>query len=331
MELEWYLDVFVIVFLGLHCMSENKTHISVVVPVYGCARSLVELYEKLKETLGRVTNDFEIIMVNDSSPDDAWDVIREISKEDTRLKGINLSRNFGQHNAITAGLDFCKGDWIVVMDCDLQDTPGEILKLYAKAQEGFDIVFASRLIRNDSFIKKISSKLFYVVFNMLSNNKSDHTSANFGIFSKVVIENFKRFKEQNRTFPFFIDWMGFNSTTVEIEHSKRKDGESSYTVAKLINLGIDSIIAQSNKPLKISIKFGFLLALFSLLYGCWLIFKYFAYGVPIAGWTSVMVSIYFVGGLLFANLGILGLYLGRVFDEIKSRPLYIVKEYLNLK
>lgn len=310
---------------------DKSIHLSVVTPIFGCSDTLFELYERLKNTLTKITQDFEIVMINDSSPDNAWEIITNLAVKDKRVKGINLSRNFGQHCAITAGLDFVKGDWVVVMDGDLQDTPEEIEKLYNKTKEGFDIVIADRAIRMDSFFKIFSSKIFYIIFNNITNTKLNHKSANFGIYSKLVIANFKKFREQNRIFPFFINWMGFKSTYIEIKHSKRESGKTSYTFSKRFHLGIDSIIAQSNKPLKYSIKFGFFLSFFSLLGGCAVIYRYFFYGIPIVGWTSVIVSIYFVGGLLFANIGVLGLYLGRVFDETKNRPLYIIKDCLNLK
>jgi len=305
---------------------DKKIHISIVVPVYGCCKSLNSLYERLNKTLHTMTNDFEVIMVNDASPDNAWESIKELAKKDARVKGINLSRNFGQHKAITAGLDYTSGDWVVVMDCDLQDQPEEIVKLYNKAQEGYDIVFGRRAERKDSFLKQLGSKLFYKVYDYFTDANTDNTIANFSIISKKVLNTLKTMKEQNRTYPLFVHWTGFKRTEVNVEHSSRDDGKSSYTLNKLVILAIDSIVSQSNKPLKLSIKFGFSIALLSLLYGSWLVLKYFAFSIPVEGWTSVIVSIYFIGGLLFANMGILGLYIGKIFDETKNRPIYIVQE-----
>ena len=303
---------------------ENKTHISVVTPVYGCSRMLEKLYEELIKTLGKITDDFEIIMVNDKSPDDAWNMITQLAMKDKRVKGINLSKNFGQHFAITAGLDFVKGDWIVVMDCDLQDQPKEIEKLYKKAKEGYDVVFGKRSERKDGYFKKLGSKLFYMVYDYFTDTTNRSGTANFGIFSKKVIENYKRMREHNRTFPLFIRWVGFKTAEIDIEHAKRPEGKSSYNLYRLFYLAFDSIISQSNKPLRLSIGFGFILALFSMIYGIWQVVKFYVWGVPVQGWTSVIVSIYFIGGLLFANLGILGIYIGKVFNETKNRPLYII-------
>ncbi len=311
-------------------VSEKRVSISVVTPVYGCVASLPKLYERLVKTLSQISDDFEIIMVDDSSPDGAWEVIKSLTQKDSRVKGIKLSRNFGQHRAIRAGLDFVKGDWVVVMDCDLQDKPEEIIKLYRKAQEGFDVVWGARVKRQDKFLKKLGSKLFHKVFNYFTEQDKDESIANFSIVSKKVIDSINRMREQNFNFPLFVNWAGFRVTQIEIEHLAREEGKSSYTLSKLINMAIDNIVAQSNKPLRLSIKYGFLISIISMLFGFFLIGRYFVTGVPVQGWTSVMVSIYFIGGLLFANLGLLGLYIGKIFDETKSRPLYVVEEIVNL-
>lgn len=307
-------------------MKTPPISISIVIPVYGCSECLKSLYLRLVRTLSTITEDFEIIMINDESPGDEWKVIKNLAQKDERVKGINLSRNFGQHKAITAGLDYAQGDWVVVMDCDLQDQPEEIIKLYNKAQEGYDIVFGKRYQRKDSYLKQVGSKLFYKCYNYFTESEIDDSVANFSIVSSNVVEKLRMLREQNRTYPLFVNWVGFKRANINIEHAPREEGKSSYTLQKLINLAIDSIVSQSNKPLKISIKFGFLLSLLSLFYAAWLIIRYFVYSIPVEGWTSVMVSIYFIGGLMFANMGILGLYIGKTFDEAKNRPLYLVKE-----
>ena len=302
------------------------TNISVVTPIYGCCESLNSLYERLRDTLSTITEEYEIIMVNDASPDNAWETIKELSQKDNRVKGINLSRNFGQHKAISAGLDYARGEWTVVMDCDLQDQPEDIIKLYNKAMEGYDIVFGRRFERKDSFYKKFSSKMFYMVNDYFTENKLDSTIANYSIISRKALNSVLRMKEQNRVYSLFANWLGFKKTEIDIEHAKRPEGKSSYTLYKMINLAIDSIVSQSNKPLRLAIKFGFLVSLLSFLYGVWLIIRYYAFSIEAEGWTSVMVSIYFIGGLMFANMGMLGLYIGKIFDETKDRPIYLVQE-----
>ncbi len=305
-------------------------HISVVSPVYGCCESLMPLYVRLKETLTTITEDFEIILVNDDSPDDSWQVIIDLSEKDKRVKGINLSRNFGQHYAITAGLDFAKGNWVVVMDCDLQDKPEELVKLYKKAIDGYDVVFGRRHQRQDRYLKRLSSKLFYKVYDYFTDGYTDSAVANYSIVSKVVVNSYKQLKEQNRSYPLFINWLGFKKATVDIEHHSRESGNSSYTLKKLLVLAADSIISQSNKLLRLSIQLGFILALGSILYALWLTIRYFLYSVPIEGWTSVMVSMYLLSGMIFINLGLLGIYIGKIFNETKARPLYLIKESINL-
>ncbi len=299
-------------------------HLSVVIPVYRSQESLKELYTRLVMALSQISKNYEIILVNDASPDNSWSIIQELASQDSNVRGINLSRNFGQHYAISAGLDYVRGDWIVVMDCDLQDMPEEIPKLYEKAQEGYDIVVGLRTERKDPFLKKLGSKLFNRVFKFLTDSSVDNRTGNFGIYAKKVIQNVTRFKEQNRNFGLFALWVGFRRTEIDITHAPRTHGKSSYTFLRLLSLAMDSIIAHSNKPLRISIKLGFFLSLASLLTAIWLVARYFIWGSTVEGWTSLMVSICFSTGLIIGNIGIVGLYIGKAFNEVKGRPLYII-------
>jgi len=306
----------------------SNIQISVVIPVYGCYKSLKELNKRLNQSLIQITEKFEIIIINDASPDGAWKIIQDLAKEDKRVKGINLSQNFGQHSAITAGLDNAKGKWVVVMDCDLQDQPEEIIKLYNQAQKGYDIVFGRRAERKDSFIKKIMSKAFYKIYSYFLDSDIDGTIGQFGIYSSKVINELQKLKEKNRAYAFtmFINILGFKKTAIDIAHAKRETGKSSYNFKKLINLAINNIITQSNKPLRLFVKFGFIISMLSIFYVIKIIIYYFIYGVSIEGWTSLIVSIWFLFGLVFANLGILGLYIGKIFNEVKDRPIYIIDE-----
>lgn len=307
-------------------MSSEKKYISVVIPVYLCETCLEELVIRLEKVLRELTDKFEVIMVNDSSPDNSWMVIKQLANQYNFFRGIDFSRNFGQHNAISAGLDHSSGEWVVVMDCDLQDQPEEINKLYRKASEGYDVVFGKRLLRRDGFFKKLSSKVFHRVYGYFTDQQSDPSIANYGIYSRKVIDNFQFLREQNRMFPFFIKWLGFKTAEVAIDHSERRSGKTSYNLSRLVNLAADSIVSQSNKPLRLSIKFGFLLSILSIAYALYRVYRYFIFGVPVPGWTSVIVSIYFLSGVLLANMGILGLYIGKVFNETKKRPIYVVNE-----
>lgn len=274
--------------------------------------------------LSPISPDYEIIMVNDASPDGAWAVIRQLAERDQRVKGIDLSRNFGQHYAITAGIDFARGDWVVVMDCDLQDVPEEIPSLYHTAQAGYDIVVGRRANRRDGLMKKASSKLFYHVFAYFSGSKVDNRIGNFGIYGRKVILNMRRLKEQNRSFGLFALWVGFRRIEVDVNHAARVQGRSSYTFRKMARLAFDSIVAHSNKLLYVTVQLGLALSALSLVYAGWIVLSYFLWSTPIIGWTSLIVSIYFTAGLIIGTIGIVGLYVGKIFDEVKHRPLYII-------
>lgn len=300
-------------------------YISVVSPVYGCKETLYELTFRLTEALKTITTDFEIIYVDDNSPDQAWDMIKALVLKDSRVKGVRFSRNFGQHYAITAGLNYCSGEWIVVMDCDLQDKPEEIINLHNKALEGYDAVFGKRTIRQDGWMKKKMSVAFYRMFDILTDNTSDSSLSNFGIFSQKVISNYLRLTERIRIFPLLVKWLGYKIGYITVEHLERKSGKSAYTFFKLIKLALNVIISQTNKPLRISVKIGFLLSFLSIAYLAWLVIRRFYLDIPM-GWTSIMVAIFFMGGLILANIGLMGIYIGKIFDEVKNRPLYIISE-----
>ncbi|BDU74816.1 glycosyltransferase family 2 protein [Mesoterricola silvestris] len=305
-------------------------HISVVTPVYKAERILPELHRRLRLTLEAITPDFEIIMVNDHSPENDWAVIRDLAAADPRVKGLDLSRNFGQHFAITAGLDHAQGDWIVVMDCDLQDQPEEIAKLYAKAQEGYDAVFGRRHDRKDAFLKKAMSTAYYRIYGYLIDGSIDGRVANFSIISRQVAQSIGEMREHNRSYGLFANWVGFRTTAIDIDHAARYEGLTSYTSGRLIRLAIDSIVSQSNKPLRLFIRLGFFISLVSFAFIVYILYRHFFVGIRIEGWASVMVSLWFISGLLFMNLGILGLYIGKTFDETKRRPLYVVRDRIGL-
>lgn len=299
--------------------------ISVVIPVYKAENCLDELYMRLRIALESVSPDFEIVLVEDCGGDNSWGVIERLAAADARVLGIQFSRNFGQHYGITAGLDHCRGDWVVVMDCDLQDRPEEIPRLYAKAQEGYDVVLARRGARQDPPLKRITSWLFYKTFSYLADIKYDGESGNFRIMSRKVVTNFRRMGEQLRFFGGLVQWMGFPTGSIEVEHSERFAGKSTYTYAKLWKLASETIIAHSDKPLRLAVRFGFLMAFFSFCYGLYILGHALFYGSVIPGWNSLIVSLYFIGGIVIGILGVLGIYLGKTFDESKKRPLYIVR------
>lgn len=306
--------------------SSTSPYLSVVTPVYGCAEALPELCQRLHIVLGGITTDYEIIMVNDACPDGSWAVIQSLAAEDSRVKGINFSRNFGQHYAITAGLDFARSDWVVVMDCDLQDPPEEIPKLHEVARTGFDIVVGKRAERNDSWIRKWFSKNFYRLFSYFTGSKVDHRIASFGIYSKKVILSIRQLREQNRSFGLFALWVGFHRAEIDINHATRTHGRSSYTLGKMLRLAFDSIVAHSDRLLRLTVMLGFTLSMLSFSYALWIILRYFLWSTPVSGWTSIIVSIYFSTGVIIGAVGVVGLYVGKIFDEVKHRPLYLISD-----
>lgn len=298
--------------------------ISVVVPVYKGARFLAELHQRLCASLEPIVQNFEILLIEDCGGDGSWELIQELASRDSRVKGALLSRNFGQHPAITAGLDRAQGRWVVVMDCDLQDRPEEIPLLYAKAQEGFEVVVARRRLRQDGWLKRATSRLFYRVFSWLAGIQMDAEVGNFRIISKKVADAFRGMRETTRFFGGMVAWMGFRTTAIDVQHDSRSQGRSTYTYRKLIVLAMDIIVAYSDRPLWASVKFGFAVSGLALLGGLWVIYRTLRYGTPILGWASLIVSFYLLGGVIISLLGILGVYLAKVFDGVKSRPLYLV-------
>lgn len=304
--------------------------ISVVIPVYGCRGALPQLYERLTNTLTSITDDYEIILVNDACPQNSWEDIALLCEQDYKVKGINLSRNFGQIKAITAGLDYSQGEYVVVMDCDLQDRPEGIIDLYNKVQEGYDVVFARRKNRKDNFITQFFSRAFYKFYNYFSDGNYDASICNFNISRRIVIDNYCRMREQNRAFTIFLKWLGFHSVVIDIEHDKRAEGKSSYNIKKKVKMAVSFITSQSNKPLVLSIYLGLIFSAFSFFEIIYNIWKYFAHGGMPEGWTSVFISIYLVGGIILVMLGTVGLYVGNIFNEVKERPLYVVKDTKNM-
>lgn len=303
--------------------------LSIVSPVYHGEKMVEQLVERISKSVSTITPDYEIILVNDASPDNSWLKIKELCANNNRVKGINLSRNFGQHYAISAGLSLCSGEWIVVMDCDLQDRPEEIPHLYNKAQEGFDIVYARRVVRHDGFFKRISSKIFHSVFDWLSGIKTDSSISNFGVYNKIVIDEYNKMGEVARSFDSLIKYLGFNTAAVDVQHDSRGEGKSSYTLKKLLSLSFDVMISNTNKPLKMAIGFGFFMSFISFCLAVFNVIAKYVGNIGVEGYTSTVFSIWFVGGILLMMLGILGLYVGKIFDQVKQRPIFVIREKLN--
>jgi glycosyltransferase involved in cell wall biosynthesis len=309
--------------------QHTRPKISVVSPVYRAESIVDKLVALISKEVGRITDDFEIVLVEDNGPDKSWDKIKENCLRDKRVKGIKLSRNFGQHYAITAGLDHAFGEWVIVMDCDLQDRPEEIIRLYEKAMEGFDIVLARREHRQDGFFKKLFSRTFYKSLSYLTGTHQDAAVANFGIYSRQVIDAIRSMRESIRYFPTMIRWVGFRSVSIDVQHAERDSGTTSYNLHRLLNLAVDIILAFSDKPIRLAIKAGFIISFVSLIFAVYNVVKALSGGFDVLGYGSLIASIWFLSGLLMFLVGVVGLYIGKTFEGVKKRPLYIVSQLIN--
>ncbi|MGI8561620.1 MAG: glycosyltransferase family 2 protein [Luteimonas sp.] len=303
--------------------------LSVVSPVYGCEFCLEELVERIKSATHDTGMALEIILVDDGSPDDSWSRIGEIATKYREVRGLRLSRNFGQHYAISAGIEHARGELVAVMDCDLQDLPEELPRLVAAAQAGNDAVFAQRSERQDSAFKRLGSYAFYRLLSYLTDVRQEHSSANFGVFSRKVIDTVNRMPESDRFFSLMVKWTGFQTALVPVRHAERSAGASGYSLRKLLRLAINVVLSYSDKPLRLVVKLGLAFSGIALLIVALSVYRYSVGDVAVAGFTSIVASIWLLGGIMIFCLGVTGLYLGRLFNDAKGRPYYIVSEQLN--
>jgi glycosyltransferase involved in cell wall biosynthesis len=303
--------------------------ISIVSPVYKAEDLIDELLNRIISSLEVFTFDYEIILVEDGSLDKSWEKIEQRAAKNAKIKAFKLSRNFGQHYAITAGLANATGEWVVVMDCDLQDQPEEIINLYKKAKEGYSIVLAKRIVRNDTYFKRLFSGLFYKMLGYFTDTKQSPEVANFGIYHKNVIEAVLRLNDYVKFFPAMIKWVGFTSTSLNVDHAPRFKGESSYDFKKLLKLGTSVILSFSDKPLKLTIRFGVGIVFLAMLFILYNLYLYMNDQIKVLGYTSLIFSIWFFLGVMLIFVGVLGLYVGRIFDQVKNRPVYIIEKELN--
>lgn len=303
--------------------------LSVISPIYKGEKMLDELVSRIETSVETFTKDYEIILVNDCSPDDSWTKMKEICARDKKVKGVNLSRNFGQHYAITAGLTESQGEWVVVMDCDLQDRPEEIPNLYRKAQEGYDTVLAQRIERKDGFLKRLSSILFNATFAFLTDQEQDKTVGNFGMYHRQVINAVLSMGDSVRWFPLMVKWVGFNIAYMPVEHAERAEGKSSYSFRRLFSVASDNMIAFSNKPLRLMLQFGFFVVVISVLVALFYLGRYISGGIAVDGFTTMVLSMWILGGIIIMMIGMTGIYIGKTFDKTKGRPIYIIRDKLN--
>ena len=306
----------------------NKPEISIVIPTYCEEGNIVELYEQLQLELSKIdVQSFEIIYVNDGSHDDSLRYIKELTIKDERVKFIHFSRNFGHQNALRAGLDFAKGDAVISMDADLQHPPELISTLIEHWRAGNKVVYTKRKYTNDlSFFKKLTSKMFYKLVNYLSETKLEEGTADFRLLDRSVVEALKNFNENNLFYRGIIPGLGFKQHGLEYIPNERFSGNTKYTFSKMVRFALTGITSSSAKPLYFSIYLGAFLALCSFFYALYAIYVSIFTTEAVAGWTSTIASILFIGGIQLMMLGIVGIYLGKLFSESKKRPNYIIEE-----
>lgn len=299
---------------------------SVVVPVFNEEEVIQDTYYRLKQVMDRVPGSYELIFVDDGSTDNSREILKALSRKDRTIKIIIFSRNFGHQAAITAGMDFAEGKAVVVIDADLQDPPEVILKMIEKWKEGYDVVYGKRIKREgETFFKKITAACFYRVLRKLANYDLPTDVGDFRLVDRKVCDILKNFREKNRYLRGMISWMGFRQGEVEYVREERQAGTTKYTLQKMIKLAFDAITSFSYKPLKMASYLGVILCCGSLLYLAFAVLQSFFTRITPAWGISVAVSLFF-NGVILVVLGIMGEYIGRIYEEAKDRPIYIIAE-----
>ena len=297
--------------------------LSIVVPVYRCAECLGQLCARLKACLPALTEKYEILLIDDRSPDNAWSIILELQRLHPEVKGIRLSRNFGQQIAISAGLAAARGAYALVMDGDLQDPPEKIPDFVAEIRKGHDLVLARRARRSHSWLRVRAAEAYFAILGWLTNRKIDGNYSPFSMLSRKVIDAFLRVNERERHYIFILHWLGFNAGVIDYDHGERATGESSYSLEMLLRHAVDGILFQDTTFLRWIMGVGLLFGLLGCILALAFIYLFFSHG-SVPGWTSVVVLMLVCTGVLLLSVGVVGLYVGKIFDQVKQRPLYVV-------
>lgn len=318
------------IYMLLKKTNKNMTnpYISIISPVYHAEGIIDELVNCITKSLSDLTDSYEIILAEDGGSDNSWKKIEKNCKTNKNIKGIKLSRNFGQHYAITAGIEQSKGSYIIVMDCDLQDDPKSFEPILEKLNEGNDIVFTKRKKRHHSLFKKQMSILYNFVIRIIGDKKFDIDAGSMLGASRRACEEYLKLKDKDRLYVQMFKWIGFKHCYIEVPHNPRFEGESSYTFIKMLSLALQGITSHSTRLLKLSIYLGFIVASMAFLAGIAIMILYFSIGFY-PGWASIIVTIAFATGLILMSNGIIGIYIGKMFEQTKDRPLYIIEEKLN--
>jgi glycosyltransferase involved in cell wall biosynthesis len=305
--------------------TDGGCALSVVVPVYGCAGCLYALHERVTAAIETITPDFEIVLVEDRGDDGSWEVIEQLVAGDARVRGFRLSRNFGQHAAITAGLEQAKGQWTVVMDCDLQDPPEEIPRLYAKATEGYDVVFGLRREKPGALPRRLLARAYFRALKTFAGSQFEGQWGTFSILSGKVVRAFLQFRDNDRHYLMILHWLGFRTAAVEYQPAERFAGRSSYSFRRLLKHAADGMFFQTTVLLRWIVYLGFALAIAGAMTAVYLAVARLSNSFY-PGWTSIAVFTLLIGGFIIISTGITGLYIGKVFEQVKGRPLFLIDE-----
>lgn len=309
--------------------STGRSLLSVVVPAYNEQEVLPEFHRRLTSVLDTLDVNSEIVYVNDGSSDGTLDLLHRLHSQDQRVAVVDLSRNFGKEIALTAGLDHTQGDAVVVIDADLQDPPELIPEMVKEWQNGFDMVYAKRQQRDgETWFKKATAHLFYRTIQRVSRVRIPEDTGDFRLLSRRAVESLAKLREQHRFMKGLFAWIGYPQKAIIYRRDPRFAGETKWNYWKLWNFAIEGITSFSIAPLKMATYFGGLVAIGAFTYAAWIIYKTLAFGDPVRGYPSLMVVVLFLGGVQLVSVGILGEYIGRMFNETKGRPLYFTNEYL---
>lgn len=307
--------------------QENDIKYSFVLPIYYEEETIPVLYERMGKILAQLDGPAEVICVNDGSQDQSGPLLDEIAKKDPRYKIIHFSRNFGHQIAITAGMDYASGSATIVMDADLQDPPEVVLDMVAKWKEGYEIVYAMRVSREgETWFKKFTASLYYRLLKKLTSIDMPADVGDFRLIDRKALEAFRKLKETNRYVRGMFAWLGFRQAGVTYVRHARQAGFTKYPLAKMLKLARDGIIGFSTTPLRFALNIGFFIAAASFLAGLWALFLKLSGFYTVDGWTSITMVVSFIGGVQLMVVGILGEYVGRIHDEVKNRPLYLIRE-----
>jgi len=308
-------------------LIKNMIELSVVIPVFNEEKNISTIYNRCVSVANAISDYFEIIFVNDGSKDDSFQLIHQLAKQDLRVKYISLSRNFGHQIAVSAGLDICVGNYAVIIDADLQDPPEIINDLYTKAKEGFDVVYGKRNIRKgETLFKTITAKFFYRILTKITSINIPLDTGDFRIISRKVINVLKQMPEQQKFLRGQIAWVGFNQASVKYNRDERADGKSSYTIRKMVRLAFDGITSFSNLPLRIATIAGFLVSGITFCVAMYALYARFISRDYVPGWTSIIISVLFIGGVQLISIGIIGEYISRISSNVRNRPLYVISD-----